>query len=143
MADTLTKAERSERMRRVRAKDSKAELVVRSLAHRLGYRFRLHRKNLPGTPDIVFPSRKSAIFVQGCFWHRHPDPDCKLARLPKTRLEFWKPKLEGNRKRDLKNQEKLGDLGWDVLEIWECEIRDMELIKEKLVKFLGPANAGC
>ena len=142
MADTLSKAERSERMRRIRAKDSKAELVVRSLVHRLGYRFRLHRKNLPGTPDIVFPSRKSAIFVHGCFWHRHPDPDCKLARLPKTRLEFWKPKLEGNRKRDLKNQEKLGDLDWDVLEIWECEIRDTELIKEKLVKFLGPANAG-
>ena len=142
MADTLTKAERSERMRRVRAKDSKAERAVRSLAHRMGYRFRLHRKNLPGTPDIVFPSRKKAIFVHGCFWHRHPDPDCKLARLPKSRLEFCKSKLEGNRRRDLKNQEKLRELGWDVLEVWECEIRDMDRIKERIREFLGPAYAG-
>lgn len=142
MADTLTKAERSERMRRVRAKNSKAELTVRSVTHRLGYRFRLHRKNLPGTPDIVFPSRKKAIFVHGCFWHRHPDPNCKLARLPKSRLEFWKPKLEGNRRRDLENQGKLRKLEWDVLEIWECEMRDMEQIKERIVEFLELAYAG-
>ena len=141
MADTLTRAERGELMRRIRSKDSKAERAVRSLIHRLGYRFRLHRRNLPGTPDIVFPSRKRVIFVHGCFWHLHPDPDCKRARMPKTRVDYWKPKLEGNRRRDLVNREKLRALGWGVLEIWECEVRDMERIEDKITSFLEAANA--
>src|SRR5471032_1190886 len=101
MTDTLSRAERSERMSRVKGKDSKAELMVRSLTHRLGYRFRLHGSNLPGKPDLVFASREKVIFVHGCFWHRHSR--CALARLPKSRLEFWKPKLDGNRARDKRN----------------------------------------
>lgn len=115
VADTLTKAERGERMSHVRGKDSKPEMVVRRLVHGMGYRYRLHRRDLPGTADLVLPSRKKAIFVHGCFWHRHPDPGCKLVRLPKSRLDFWRPKLEGNRRRDRVNQARLNELGWDVL----------------------------
>lgn len=102
--DTLTREERSERMSRVRSKNTVPELAVRRLVHALGYRFRLHRRDLPGTPDLAFPGHHKAIFVHGCFWHRHPDPDCKLARMPKSRQEFWKLKLEGNRARDLRNE---------------------------------------
>lgn len=100
--DTLSPTERSARMARVKGKGSSAELTIRRLVHRLGYRYRLHGGKLPGRPDLVFPGRKKVIFVHGCFWHRHPDPDCKLARLPKSRHEFWVPKLEGNRARDLR-----------------------------------------
>src|SRR5690349_18847706 len=105
--DTLSQAERSERMARVRAKDSRPELTVRRLVHGMGYRYRLHDPRLPGKPDLVFRSRRRVIFVHGCFWHRHADPACRLARLPKSRLEFWLPKLEANRTRDRINQEKL------------------------------------
>ncbi len=141
MADTISKERRSELMSRIRSKNSKVELAIRSLVHRMGYRFRLHRKNLPGKPDLVFPGRKKAIFVHGCFWHWHPDPDCKRARMPKSRQEFWKPKLEGNRRRDRENREKLSDLGWEVLEIWECEIADLENIADRIKDFLDPAYA--
>ena len=112
MTDTLTRAERSERMSRVKGRDTGPEWAVRRLVHGLGYRYRLHRKDLPGCPDLVFPSRRKVIFVHGCFWHRHPDPACKLARLPKSRLEFWVPKLERNRARDLHSQARLIDMGW-------------------------------
>lgn len=132
--DTLSKSERSERMSRVRGKDTKPELRVRSLVHRMGYRYRLHDKKLPGHPDMVFRSRKKAIFVHGCFWHRHPG--CKLTRLPKSRLDFWKPKLEGNRERDIRNQEKLSLLGWDYLVIWECEMKDLEELRGRIKSFL-------
>ncbi len=142
MADTLTRKERSERMSRVRGKDSKPEMVVRRLVHGMGYRYRLHRRDLPGTPDLVFPSRKKAIFVHGCFWHRHPDPACKLARLPKSRLDFWIPKLEGNRRRDRDNQARLGELGWDVLVVWECRIGYKEQIENELRAFLERDHAG-
>ena len=142
VADTLTREERSERMSRVRGKDSKPEMVVRRLVHGMGYRYRLHRRDLPGTPDLVFPSRKKAIFVHGCFWHRHPDPACKLARLPKSRLDFWKPKLEGNRRRDRENQARLGELGWDVLVVWECQIGYKEQIENELRAFLERDHAG-
>ena len=141
MADTISKDRRSELMSRIRSKNSKVELAIRSLVHRMGYRFRLHRKNLPGKPDLVFPGRKKAIFVHGCFWHWHPDPNCKRARMPKSRPEFWKPKLEGNRRRDRENREKLSDLGWEVLEIWECETADPENIAERIKEFLDPAYA--
>jgi DNA mismatch endonuclease, patch repair protein len=90
-------------MSRVRGKGSQPERIVRSLVHRLGYRFRLHGARLPGKPDLVFPARRKVIFVHGCFWHRHPDPECRLARLPKSRQDFWVPKLEGNRSRDERN----------------------------------------
>lgn len=111
-------------MARIRSRDTQPELRVRRALHAAGLRFRLHVKNLPGKPDIVLPSRRIAIFVHGCFWHRHPDPDCKRARLPKSRPEFWIPKLEGNRRRDLEKEEQLRRAGWDVRIIWECEIRD-------------------
>lgn len=136
MADTLTPKERSERMSRVRGKDTKPEMIVRRLVHSMGYRYRLHRRDLPGTPDLVFPRLKKVIFVHGCFWHRHPDPNCKLARMPKSRLSFWKPKLEGNRERDLRHQKELAKLGWNVLILWECETQDMVVLKKKITKYL-------
>lgn len=134
MTDKLSPKERSERMSRVRGKDSKAELAVRSLVHGLGYRYRLHAKDLPGKPDLVFRPRKKAIFVHGCFWHRHKD--CKLARLPKSKLDFWIPKLEGNRKRDVRDQTALLKSGWKYLVIWECEIRDKNKLTRKIIRFL-------
>ncbi len=134
--DTLSPIERSERMGRVRGKDTKPEMVVRSIAHRMGYRFRLHRRDLPGRPDLVFPRHRAAIFVHGCFWHRHPDPSCRLARLPKSRLSFWRPKLEHNRERDLRNQSGLAQQGWRILVLWECEIRDRERTAERIRLFL-------
>lgn len=120
----------------VKNKDTKPELKVRRLVHALGYRYRLHQANLPGTPDLVFASRRKVIFVHGCFWHRHPSSDCKLARLPKSRLEFWLPKLERNRERDLRNQELLASDGWQVLVIWECELRNVDELKANIVAFL-------
>ena len=132
--DSLSASERSERMARVRGKDTKPELAVRSLLHRLGYRYRLHAKELPGRPDLVFRPRRRAIFVHGCFWHRHEG--CKLARMPKSRLEFWEPKLEGNRVRDRTNQKALSDMGWRYLVVWECELGDMKAIEDRLVTFL-------
>lgn len=101
MTDTLSPIERGKRMGLIRGRDTTPERAVRGLLHRLGYRFRLHPKDLPGRPDVVFRWRRKAIFVHGCFWHRHPDPSCRLARLPKSRLEFWGPKLEANRLRDM------------------------------------------
>ena len=141
MADTLSRSERSERMSRIRAKDSSPELQVRRLLHRLGYRYRLHDRKLAGCPDIVFRSRKAVIFVHGCFWHRHPDPGCKLSRLPKTRLDFWLPKLEGNRARDSRVQSELEQFGWRSLIVWECELRHEEQLKNKLVSFLHQGDA--
>jgi DNA mismatch endonuclease (patch repair protein) len=103
----------------VRNKNTAVELRVRRLAHRMGLRFRLHDSKLPGRPDLVFRKYRLALFVHGCFWHRHPG--CALARLPKSRLDFWEAKLNGNRARDLLHQEQLRNLGWRCAEIWECE----------------------
>jgi DNA mismatch endonuclease (patch repair protein) len=136
--DTLSPAERSERMSRVRGKGSGAELLVRFLVHRMGYRYRLHGAKLPGKPDLVFPGRRKVIFVHGCFWHRHPDPDCKLARMPKSRQDFWVPKLEGNRARDLRQIANLDAAGWSVLELWECQLRDTSSLENKIRTFLDP-----
>jgi DNA mismatch endonuclease, patch repair protein len=130
--DTLTPLERSERMSRVRGKDTKPEWAVRRLLWAHGFRYRLHRRNLPGRPDIVFPRLKKVIFIHGCFWHRHP----RCGRLPKSRLEFWGPKLQENRARDLRNQRKLRKLGWDLLVIWECQLRDAESIGARVMRFL-------
>jgi len=123
-------------MARVRGRDTRPEMIVRRVIHGMGYRYRLHARDLPGHPDIVFRKRKKAIFVHGCFWHRHPDPACKLARLPKTRLDFWLPKLEGNRRRDIANEERLEALGWRVLLIWECKLRDREQLRNDLRRFI-------
>lgn len=130
--DTLTPAERSERMSRVRGKDTKPELLVRRLVHKMGYRYRLHVRKLPGIPDLVFPSRSKVVFVHGCFWHRH----AKCARWPKSKLDFWQAKLEGNKKRDDKNRRALRRLGWGVAVVWECEVGDAELLAVKLQGFL-------
>ncbi len=115
---------RSAQMAKVRGRDTKPEMRVRRALHAAGVRYRLHAKDLPGRPDIVLRSRRLAIFVHGCFWHRHADPSCKLARLPKSRLDFWMPKLEANRARDQLKEAALRDLGWTVLIMWECELKN-------------------
>jgi DNA mismatch endonuclease, patch repair protein len=136
--DTLTSEQRSERMGRVRSKDTKPELEVRRLVYSLGYRYRLHSSKLPGHPDLVFRKRRKVIFVHGCFWHRHDD--CPRCRMPKSRLRFWKPKLNANRKRDLANQEKLAELGWDFMIVWECELGDTDELASRIHGFLGDAR---
>ena len=127
-------------MARVRHRDTKPEMVVRRLVHLMGFRYRLHQTNLPGSPDLVLARLRSIIFVHGCFWHRHPDQTCNLARMPKSRLDFWKPKLEGNRERDLRNQSELEAMGWRYLIVWECELRHREQLKNKLLAFLAEGN---
>lgn len=127
-------------MSRVRSKDTKPELLVRRLVHGMGYRYRLHSRTLPGHPDLVFTRRRKIVFVHGCFWHRHPDPGCKLARMPKSRLDFWAPKLELNRRRDIESQAKLRELGWDVLVVWECELRDRADLESRIRSFLGESG---
>lgn len=134
--------ERRKVMRAIKGKDTKPEMAVRRLVHGMGYRYRLHRRTLPGTPDLVFGPRDKVIFVHGCFWHRHSDPACPLARLPKSRLEFWLPKLEGNRTRDIKSLERLEAAGWRTLTIWECQLRDMDKVAEQVLGFLGPRGTG-
>jgi DNA mismatch endonuclease (patch repair protein) len=103
----------------------------------MGYRYRLHSASLPGKPDLVFPGRRKVIFVHGCFWHRHPSSSCKLARMPKSRLEFWLPKLEGNRLRDERNQRELKKQGWKVLSIWECQIVNLASLSNRIRSFLS------
>ncbi len=132
--DTLSSAERSERMSRVRNKDTKPEMRVRRLIHSLGYRYRLHHGGLPGKPDLVFPERRKVIFVHGCFWHRHEG--CSRCRMPKSRQEFWALKLEKNRLRDIQNQAKLEELGWDVLVVWECETEEAAGLPGRIMGFL-------
>jgi DNA mismatch endonuclease (patch repair protein) len=133
--DTLSQRERSERMSRIRSKHTKPELAVRSLVHSLGYRYRLHAVDLPGKPDLAFPSRFKTIFVHGCFWHRHGSR-CPLTRLPKSKLEFWKPKLEQNKKRDERNRKRLLAVGWESLVIWECQLKDNEKLVKRITTFL-------
>lgn len=132
--DTLTKRARSARMKLIRGKHTAPERLVRSFVHRLGFRFRLHVANLPGHPDLVFPSRHKVIFVHGCFWHRHNH--CHLARLPKSRLSFWLPKLERNKTRDATKRRALTRMGWTSLVIWECELRDPLRVMFKTLMFL-------
>lgn len=136
MADTLNPSQRSELMSRVRGKNTGPEMVVRRLVHRLGYRYRLHRQDLPGRPDLVFVTLRKVIFVHGCFWHRHGDSACKLARLPKSRLDFWVPKLEANAARDLKKQRELMCKGWKVMIVWECELKDLPSLGNRIRSFL-------
>lgn len=133
--DTLTKAQRSERMSRVRGRDTKPEMMVRSSLHARGYRYRLHDKNLPGRPDLSFPGRQKTIFVHGCFWHMHEG--CVLARMPKSRLDFWRPKLEGNRARDAVKLAQFRAAGWGVMVVWECELRDLQGLLARIEAFLN------
>jgi DNA mismatch endonuclease (patch repair protein) len=118
----------------IRSRDTKVEMRVRRLVHGMGYRYRLHRTSLPGRPDLVFPSRRKIIFVHGCFWHRHPR--CSLARLPKSRLAFWLPKLNENRRRDKHNIETLTLNGWRILIVWECQLRSPDALGQKIRSFL-------
>ncbi len=115
---------RSAQMALVRSKDTQPEMRVRRSLHAAGLRYRLQDKRLPGRPDIVFASRRAVVLVHGCFWHRHPDPACRLARMPKTRQDFWIPKLEGNAERDRGNLAALEEMGWRTFVIWECETKD-------------------
>lgn len=126
------------RMARVRKTGSKPEVAVRKFAHRMGYRYRKNRRDLPGTPDIVFPSRRKIVFVHGCFWHQHVG--CKLAKQPKTRTEYWTPKLKRNVQRDGVIVRALEDADWQVLVIWECETASEEAVRAKLRRFLGPVR---
>lgn len=126
----MTKNMRSEIMRAVGRENTAPELAVRRLAHRLGLRFRLHRKDLPGTPDLVFPRRRTCLFVHGCFWHRHPD--CPKATTPKTNLQYWLPKFRRNVERDREKEEALRKMGWRVLTVWECETKDLNELERRL-----------
>jgi DNA mismatch endonuclease (patch repair protein) len=126
--------DRSENMRRIRSKGMLPELAVRSLVHRMGFRFRLHRKDLPGKPDLVFVSRRKVVFVHGCFWHAH---DCRVAHTPKSNAAYWGPKLERNRARDTRNIKALRTAGWKSLVIWECETRELKSVARRIRVFLG------
>lgn len=142
MTDNLTTEARGERMRRVRSKNTKPEMIVRRLVHGLGIRYRLHDRELPGSPDLVFRKRRKVIFVHGCFWHRHSDPTCKRARMPKSRQDFWGPKLEGNRERDVRTQEALNVMGWEQMVVWECECGQTEHLVNRLREFLSDDGYG-
>ena len=132
--DTLSPRERSKRMALVRGKNTRPELAVRKLVFSLGYRYRLHARDLPGNPDMVFRNRRKVVFIHGCFWHRHAA--CALARLPKSRLDFWLPKLEGNKERDKRNKQALVRDGWKVLTIWECQLGNMGRLEATIRRFL-------
>jgi len=135
MVDSLDPSRRSWNMGRIKGKNTRPEIAVRSLLHSMGFRFRLHRRDLPGTPDIVLPKYRTAIFINGCFWHRHPG--CKYAYTPKSRTEFWEKKFKGTTQRDASNRKLLMDLGWKVETIWECELRNIEQLREKIEKIRG------
>ncbi len=132
--DIVSPQHRSLMMSRIQGKDTKPELSVRKVAHQLGYRFRLHRRDLPGTPDVVFPGRKKIVFVHGCFWHRHAG--CRLAYVPKSNASFWESKFESNMRRDLIARTQLTKLGWNVRVIWECETKSPDTLARLLKEFL-------
>jgi DNA mismatch endonuclease (patch repair protein) len=133
--DVFTREERSRVMRQVKGKNTKPEMTVRRLAHALGYRFRLHRKDLPGSPDLVFPGRRKVILVHGCFWHGH---DCaRGSRQPKQNADYWRAKIARNVERDRQAIAALGDQGWSVLTLWECELRDGDALSKRLTAFLN------
>src|SRR6185312_12233462 len=134
MADIFKKRKRSEIMSRVRSSNTAPEIRVRKILHRLGFRFRLHRRDLPGTPDIALPRHDAIVLVHGCFWHRHSG--CKDASTPKTRTDFWNKKFAENVRRDRDKTAALRDLGWKVFVVWECELRDEEALAINLKRFL-------
>ncbi len=133
MVDTLSPQARSERMSRIRGTNTVPELAVRRIAHALGYRFRLYRKDLPGKPDLVFPRLRKVVFVHGCFWHGH---DCGKGRLPKSNVAFWKDKIVKNRARDAKAVAALKEAGWSVLVLWQCQTKDGKVLENTLKRFL-------
>jgi DNA mismatch endonuclease (patch repair protein) len=135
--DNVSRAERSRQMALVRSKNSKPEMLVRRLVHGMGYRYRLHQAGLPGKPDLVFRSRQKVVFVHGCFWHGHK---CKLGRMPKSRLDYWSPKIAGNHQRDIRTLRRLSRMDWKALVLWECQLRncDHDAISNKIQTFLEP-----
>lgn len=136
LMDILSVSERSKRMSLIRSKDTKPEIFVRGMVHRMGYRYALQARDLPGHPDMAFRARRKVIFVHGCFWHLHED--CRNNRPPKSRREYWKPKLKRNAERDVEARRKLRKLGWRSLVVWECELAKPAKLSEKLTRFLGP-----
>ena len=135
MTDVFSTTKRSSIMRAIRARDTKPELIVRRLIHRLGYRYRLHQRSLPGCPDLVFGGRMKVIFVNGCFWHRHT---CRKGRsTPATRRSFWRKKLEGNHRRDRANNRALNRRGWRVFTVWECQVGNLHRLGKRVRQFLG------
>ena len=134
MADNVTPRVRSRIMAQIKSKGMKPEMQVRRLLHGIGYRYRLHRTDLPGRPDLVFPARRKVVFVNGCFWHFHSG--CPSVRIPASNREYWVEKLERNRARDERNVDLLEESGWAVMTVWECQLRDMASTSERLVAFL-------
>jgi DNA mismatch endonuclease (patch repair protein) len=134
-ADIISPDHRSKIMSKIKGKNTKPEMVVRSVCHEIGLRYRLHRKDLPGKPDLVFPKYRLCLFVHGCFWHRHPG--CKYAYTPKSRLDFWLPKLAKNVERDVCAQQMLLKLGWRVAIIWECHTKNREVLRTEIRKIFG------
>ncbi|WP_116131823.1 very short patch repair endonuclease [Tropicimonas sp. IMCC34043] len=133
MTDHVTPDRRSFIMSKVGQKDTKPELILRRALHAQGYRYRLHRRDLPGSPDLVFPARRKAIFVHGCFWHGH---GCRWGKAPKSRAEYWLPKIEANKARDNRVLTLLGDKGWQAMVVWQCELRDLSSTVERVAAFL-------
>ncbi len=133
--DTISPERRSANMRLIRSRDTSPEIIVRRLIHGMGFRFRLHAADLPGKPDIVLPRLKRIVEVRGCFWHQHPG--CIDSHIPKTRIKYWAPKLAKNQQRDKENMNKLHALGWRVLVVWECEIKNIKKLSGRLARFLG------
>ena len=136
--DTLTPERRSWNMSRIRSRDTAPERLVRSLLHRMGYRFRLHRSDLPGKPDIVLPRHKTVVLVHGCYWHRHAD--CRLAYSPKSNVDFWQAKFRENVSRDLRQSQELTELGWCVITVWECETTELRVLAERLLQDLNSSQ---
>jgi DNA mismatch endonuclease (patch repair protein) len=134
MADRVTAAVRSKIMRSVKSRDTGPELALRKALHRLGYRYRTHESSLPGRPDLVFPRYRCAIFVHGCFWHGH---SCRWGAAPKSRPEFWGPKIARNRRRDRRNLRALRLLGWRTLVVWQCQLKDFDRLAPKIARFLS------
>ena len=136
--DPLSQAQRSAHMARIRRSETKPELIVRRLLHRLGYRFRVQLKGVPGRPDVAFPGRRKAVMVHGCFWHQHEG--CRLAHVPSSRPEFWSAKFARNKERDARLQAKAEAAGWAVLVVWECETKNLGSLQSSLQGFLGAAK---
>jgi DNA mismatch endonuclease (patch repair protein) len=133
--DTVSKKRRSEIMSLVRGRDTRPEMDVRRMVHAMGHSYRLHRRDIPGIPDLAFIGRRKVIFVHGCFWHRHTG--CSSTRMPKSNVVFWREKLQANRRRDRTNQRRLAAMGWRFLVIWECELRNATAVRSRIAAFLG------
>ena len=137
MADKIGKERRRRNMAAIRSENTRPEMIVRRLVYGLGYRYRLHRKDLPGKPDLVFASRRKVIFVHGCFWHQHEDEKCLDGRRPKSNTDYWNAKLDRNVRRDRENRKLLKEAGWQVMIVWECETEDTKSLTRRLDDFLS------